>query len=146
MTGQIQTLSGTHTSHEWFDRAQASLAGGVSSSSRLTSTGPHPYPLYMASGSGTRIRDVDGNEYIDYLISYGSAVLGHAAPELTERSPPSCTPARCSAPATPLKWNWPNSSARWCLAHSSSDSPTREARRCKEPCAPPAATPDAQRS
>lgn len=84
MTGQIQTLSGTHTSHEWFDRAQASLAGGVSSSSRLTSTGPHPYPLYMASGSGTRIRDVDGNEYIDYLISYGSAVLGHAAPELTE--------------------------------------------------------------
>jgi glutamate-1-semialdehyde 2,1-aminomutase len=38
----------------------------------------------MTGGSGTRIRDVDGNEYLDYLISYGSAVLGHAAPELTE--------------------------------------------------------------
>ncbi|WP_405739319.1 aspartate aminotransferase family protein [Streptomyces sp. NBC_01525] len=84
MTGQIAALGGTDGSRAWFDRAQASLAGGISSSSRLTSTGPHPYPLYMASGSGTRIRDVDGNEYIDYLISYGSAVLGHAAPQLTD--------------------------------------------------------------
>ncbi|MFF2812460.1 aspartate aminotransferase family protein [Streptomyces sp. NPDC058000] len=84
MTGQIRALGGTDASRTWFDRAQASLAGGISSSSRLTSTGPHPYPLYIASGSGTRIRDVDGNEYLDYLISYGSAILGHAAPELTE--------------------------------------------------------------
>ncbi|WP_330176614.1 glutamate-1-semialdehyde 2,1-aminomutase [Streptomyces sp. NBC_01498] len=84
MNGHIQALGGTEGSRAWFDRAQASLAGGISSSSRLTSTGPHPYPLYMASGSGTRIRDVDGNDYIDYLISYGSAVLGHAPPQLTE--------------------------------------------------------------
>ncbi|MDV9188669.1 aspartate aminotransferase family protein [Streptomyces sp. SR27] len=84
MTGPIRPLGKTEGSRAWFDRAQASLAGGISSSSRLTSTGPHPYPLYIASGSGTRIRDIDGNEYLDYLISYGSAILGHAAPELTE--------------------------------------------------------------
>ncbi|MEU7020593.1 glutamate-1-semialdehyde 2,1-aminomutase [Streptomyces sp. NPDC046203] len=84
MNGRIPTLNGTGGSRDWFDRAKASLAGGISSSSRLTSTGPHPYPLYMASGSGARITDVDGNGYIDYLISYGSAILGHAHPALTE--------------------------------------------------------------
>ncbi|WP_405996883.1 aspartate aminotransferase family protein [Streptomyces sp. NBC_00829] len=84
MNGVFPALGGTGGSRSWFERAQASLAGGISSSARLTSTGPHPYPLYMHSGSGARIRDVDGNEYIDYLISYGSAVLGHASPLLTE--------------------------------------------------------------
>ncbi|MFD7426985.1 aspartate aminotransferase family protein [Streptomyces sp. NPDC059818] len=84
MNGHIKALGGTEASRAWFDRAQASLAGGISSSSRLTSTGPHPYPLYMTSGSGSHIRDVDGNDYIDYLISYGSAVLGHAPAQLTE--------------------------------------------------------------
>lgn len=84
MNGHIPALGGSDGSRAWFDRAQASLAGGISSSSRLTSTGPHPYPLYMAEGAGARIRDIDGNEYLDYLISYGSAVLGHANPQLTE--------------------------------------------------------------
>ncbi|MFJ8334877.1 aspartate aminotransferase family protein [Streptomyces sp. NPDC094437] len=84
MNGHIRTVGATDGSRAWFERARASLAGGVSSSSRLTSTGPHPYPLYMVSGSGTQIRDVDGNGYIDYLISYGSAILGHAPPELTD--------------------------------------------------------------
>ncbi|MGW2540099.1 aspartate aminotransferase family protein [Kitasatospora sp. NPDC001574] len=84
MNDRLQALHGTDGSKTWFERAQRSLAGGISSSSRLTSTGPHPYPLYMTSGSGSRIRDVDGNEYVDYLLSYGSAVLGHAPPVLTE--------------------------------------------------------------
>ncbi|MFE0424812.1 aspartate aminotransferase family protein [Streptomyces sp. NPDC058953] len=84
MNGRLPAPHGTDRSNAWFERARESLAGGVSSSSRLTSTGPHPYPLYMSSGDGARIRDVDGNEYVDYLISYGSAVLGHAPPVLTE--------------------------------------------------------------
>ncbi|MEW2294756.1 glutamate-1-semialdehyde 2,1-aminomutase [Streptomyces sp. NPDC006743] len=84
MNTRVPALPGTEGSRAWFERARASLAGGVSSSSRATSTGPHPYPLYMARGSGSRIWDVDGNEYIDYLISYGSAVLGHAPEHLTE--------------------------------------------------------------
>ncbi|MET9149353.1 aspartate aminotransferase family protein [Streptomyces sp. NPDC004042] len=84
MNTRTTALPRTEQSRVWFERAQASLAGGISSSSRATSAGPHPYPLYIDSGSGSRIRDVDGNEYIDYLISYGSAVLGHASPHLTE--------------------------------------------------------------
>ncbi|MFG3051599.1 aspartate aminotransferase family protein [Kitasatospora sp. NPDC048239] len=73
----------TETSRALFDRAKKSLAGGVSSSSRITSTGPHPYPLYIERGSGAHIWDADGNEYVDFLISYGSAVVGHADPEIT---------------------------------------------------------------
>ncbi|MFJ9952153.1 aspartate aminotransferase family protein [Kitasatospora sp. NPDC091207] len=72
----------TDTSRALFARAGKSLAGGVSSSSRITSTGPHPYPLYIERGAGAHIWDADGNEYVDFLISYGSAVLGHADPGL----------------------------------------------------------------
>ncbi|WP_329561801.1 aspartate aminotransferase family protein [Kitasatospora sp. NBC_01266] len=73
----------TGTSRALFERARNSLAGGVSSSSRITSTGPYPYPLYIERGSGAHIWDADGNEYLDFLASYGSAVLGHADPALT---------------------------------------------------------------
>ncbi|MFF2119917.1 aspartate aminotransferase family protein [Kitasatospora sp. NPDC001119] len=74
----------TDGSRQWFERAKESLAGGVSSSARLTSTGPDPYPLYLVGGSGARVRDVDGNTYVDYLAGYGSAVLGHADRQLAE--------------------------------------------------------------
>ncbi len=39
-----------------------------------------PYPSFMVSGSGCRIKDVDGNEYLDFLNNYTSLVLGHAHP------------------------------------------------------------------
>lgn len=73
------TVSGSAALYE---RARRSLAGGISSSARIVTTGPNPHPLYMAGGSAARIRDVDGNEYVDFLISYGSAILGHANPTL----------------------------------------------------------------
>lgn len=71
-------------SQRWFERARKVLAGGISSSARSTTTGDLPYPLYMTRGRGPRIWDADGNEFIDYLLSYGSVVLGHAHPELRE--------------------------------------------------------------
>ena len=37
-------------------------------------------PLFIESGSGSKIRDVDGNEYIDYVCSWGPLILGHAHP------------------------------------------------------------------
>ena len=37
-----------------------------------------PYPTYMASGAGARIRDVDGNEYVDLWMAHFAAILGHA--------------------------------------------------------------------
>ncbi|MBI4532006.1 MAG: aspartate aminotransferase family protein [Candidatus Latescibacteria bacterium] len=62
-------------SKELFKRAQASLAGGVSSQFRV---GGYPHPLFFERGEGARICDVDGNEYIDYILGQGPAILGYA--------------------------------------------------------------------
>jgi glutamate-1-semialdehyde 2,1-aminomutase len=69
----------TVSSQEWLKRAQAVLVDGGSSASR----GPRvfkPYPPYMASGTGARLTDVEGNEYIDWMMAFGALPLGHAHP------------------------------------------------------------------
>ncbi len=62
------------------ERARRSLAGGVSSPFRAK----FPVPLYFADASGSRMRDVDGNEYIDYTLAWGPLILGHKHPALVE--------------------------------------------------------------
>ena len=42
------------------------------------------YPIFMESGKGARIVDVDGNEYIDWLLSYGPIILGHCCPAVDD--------------------------------------------------------------
>lgn len=60
-------------------RASKRLPGGVNSPVRaFRSVGGDP--LYMERGEGSRIFDVDGNSYVDYVMSYGPLVLGHAPP------------------------------------------------------------------
>jgi glutamate-1-semialdehyde 2,1-aminomutase len=61
-------------------RAQASLAGGVSSPFRAK----FPIPLYFNDGCGCRLRDVDGNEYIDYALAWGPSILGYRHPKVVE--------------------------------------------------------------
>lgn len=65
-----------------FAESQTVLAGGVASSLRAAMK---PVPLFAESGSGARIRDVDGNEYIDYLLAYGPLILGHANPSFNAK-------------------------------------------------------------
>jgi glutamate-1-semialdehyde 2,1-aminomutase len=60
-------------------RARELFPGGVSSPVRAFG-GVGGEPFVVASGQGARIRDVDGNEYLDYVLSWGPLVLGHAAP------------------------------------------------------------------
>ena len=67
-------------SHKLLRRARKSLAGGVSSPFRAKS----PVPLYFADSSGSRVRDVDDNEYIDYGLAWGPLILGHRHPKLVE--------------------------------------------------------------
>lgn len=62
--------------------AKRSLAGGVASTLRGSMK---PTPLYAESASGVIVKDVDGNEYIDYLLAYGPLILGHAHPEFNAR-------------------------------------------------------------
>lgn len=58
-----------------YDYASKYLVGGVSSSVRLTQI--LGYPLYTQRGEGSRIWDIDGNEYIDFCMSHGASFLGH---------------------------------------------------------------------
>jgi glutamate-1-semialdehyde 2,1-aminomutase len=66
-----------------FDRARHVTPGGVNSPVRaFGAVGGQPF--FTASGNGSRLRDVDGTEYIDYVLSWGPLILGHAHPEVTE--------------------------------------------------------------
>ncbi|MBK3331573.1 glutamate-1-semialdehyde 2,1-aminomutase [Persephonella atlantica] len=60
-----------------FKEAQKYLVGGVNSPVRaFKSIGMEP--LFIQKGKGSRVWDVDGNEYIDYVLSWGPLILGHA--------------------------------------------------------------------
>jgi glutamate-1-semialdehyde 2,1-aminomutase len=71
-------------SAHWFERAKAVLAGGVSSSARAATAGSRPYPMYVDRARGSSIWSVEGDRYIDFLMSYGSLVLGHGHPAVAE--------------------------------------------------------------
>ena len=66
-----------------YERALKRLPGGVNSPVRaMRSIGRDP--IFIASGAGSRIRDVDGDEYVDYVCSWGPLILGHAYPSVIE--------------------------------------------------------------
>jgi glutamate-1-semialdehyde 2,1-aminomutase len=67
----------TSRSSELFARAQKRIPGGVNSPVRAFRN-VDGEPFFVASGEGARIWDVDGKEYIDYVGSWGPAILGHA--------------------------------------------------------------------
>jgi glutamate-1-semialdehyde 2,1-aminomutase len=71
-------------SGELFRRASAVIPGGAGSSARTVKFGWKPYPPFIAEGRGSRLRDVDGHEYIDYLLGLGPMILGHRHPKVTE--------------------------------------------------------------
>jgi glutamate-1-semialdehyde 2,1-aminomutase len=70
----------TERSREIVDRLGRSIPGG---NTRSLAYFP-PYPLVISSGSGCRIRDADGNEFIDLLNNYTASVHGHALPAINE--------------------------------------------------------------
>ncbi len=61
-------------------RAAGALAGGVTSSWQIT----RPQPVWLSHGSGSRIFDVDGNEYVDLHGGYGAALAGHGHPAIVD--------------------------------------------------------------
>ncbi|WP_427892030.1 aspartate aminotransferase family protein [Kribbella sp. GL6] len=69
------------TSARLWDRAKSSLPGGVSTGMRASM---RPHPLFFRGGRGPVLTDVDGNDYLDYVLGWGPVVLGHGHPGLTE--------------------------------------------------------------
>jgi glutamate-1-semialdehyde 2,1-aminomutase len=70
-------------SSELFARAQRLIPGGVNSPVRaFRAVGGEP--LFIASAAGAHLRDADGREYLDYVMSWGPLILGHAHPAVVE--------------------------------------------------------------
>jgi len=74
----------TQRSKELFEKALGLVAGGVSSKSRSPFEGFEPYPIFVDRAQGSKIYDVDGNEYIDYLLALGPTILGNANPRIID--------------------------------------------------------------
>src|ERR1700761_958146 len=69
----------TAASEALFERAQTSIPGGVNSPVRaFRAVGG--VPRFIARGEGSHFYDADGNEYIDYIGSWGPLLFGHRAP------------------------------------------------------------------
>jgi glutamate-1-semialdehyde 2,1-aminomutase len=66
-----------------FSKARQLMPGGVNSPVRaFRAVGGDP--VFIASGKGSTLTDIDGKKYIDYVLSWGPLILGHAHPEVVE--------------------------------------------------------------
>lgn len=72
-------------SQSLFQQAKPLMPGGVSSPVRAYSSVGMDHGLYMKKGSGAYITDQDDNTYIDYVLSWGPLILGHADEQVVER-------------------------------------------------------------
>jgi len=80
MTRTIPTRS-RERSQQWFERAQQSLVEGVNSPSRGTAVYTSG-PIFLERGQDSHVWDADGNEYVDFMMSFGALIQGHAHPTL----------------------------------------------------------------
>ena len=71
-------------SKQLFQEAKKLVPGGVQKSRHPSMFIRGAYPIFMQKGKGSHIFDADGNEYIDWLLSYGPIILGHCYPEVDE--------------------------------------------------------------
>ncbi|MBW1997237.1 MAG: aminotransferase class III-fold pyridoxal phosphate-dependent enzyme [Deltaproteobacteria bacterium] len=67
-----------------FEEAKRLIPGGVGGARRPYNFVPGEYPVFLESGKGGRIVDVDGNEYIDFLCGFGPIMLGYREQEVDE--------------------------------------------------------------
>ncbi len=79
-SGIEEYVKRTPKSLEFFNSSKSVMPGGVTANIKFF----EPYPIIMKSGSGAYLTDVDGNEYIDYLLSYGALMTGHGHPKVIE--------------------------------------------------------------
>ncbi|GIO39862.1 glutamate-1-semialdehyde 2,1-aminomutase [Paenibacillus antibioticophila] len=80
MSGNLGRHRDEH-SRQAFEQAKKVLPGGVNSPVRaFKSVGLTP--IYLDHGTGSRVFDIDGNQYIDYVGSWGPLIMGHAHPEV----------------------------------------------------------------
>ena len=72
-------------SNTLFSKAKKDHPGGVLGIRRPYNFVEGEYPIYFFDGKGVRVKDVDGNEYIDMLCSYGPIIIGHRETEIDNK-------------------------------------------------------------
>lgn len=81
--GNVPLTRREEASRKAFDEAKQYIPGGVNSPVRaFKSVGLTP--VYVDRGEGSRIYDIDGNSFIDYVCSWGPLIMGHAHPEVVK--------------------------------------------------------------
>ena len=99
----------TEQSRRLQQRAESMIPGGVNSPVRaFRSVGGDP--PFIVRGKGSHIWDADGNEYIDYIGSWGPLILGHAEPRCWRRLSGAAAMARALERRRPRRPSW----RRWC--------------------------------
>ncbi len=89
-------------SKELFRKAKRLMPGGVNSPVRaFRAVGG--IPLFIQSAKGSKIYDVDGNEYIDYVLSWGPMILGHSHPAVIRALRKACERGTSYGAPTPLE-------------------------------------------
>jgi glutamate-1-semialdehyde 2,1-aminomutase len=99
---EVRLAFNTEESRQLYERTVGVLIEASSSSSR----GPAnfgKYPIFMERGRGSRVYDVDGNEYIDWMMAFGALPLGHAHPEVVEAITGAAATGAHFATATPVE-------------------------------------------
>ncbi|MDY0241409.1 MAG: aspartate aminotransferase family protein [Rhodospirillaceae bacterium] len=84
MTLTYSNPQSTAKSAALFKQALELIPGGVNSTARATWSGWDPYPLFVDRGTGSHLTDVDGNDYVDYLLGLGPMLLGHRPAKVTQ--------------------------------------------------------------
>ena len=79
-------FQGVLRSKKLYELATTLIPGGVNSQTRGPVRGVKPdvYPIFMSKAEGSKIWDVDGNKYIDYILAHGPIILGHAHPKVNQ--------------------------------------------------------------
>ena len=98
------TMLFTHpltTDQAWRERAKAVIPNGMYGHQSARHM-PEGFPQFIARGEGGRIWDVDGNEYVDFMCSYGPIVLGHHHPKVEEAARRQQALADCQNGPSPL--------------------------------------------
>lgn len=73
----------TRKTYELYERAKKILPGGASSHGQCYPVF-EPYPLAFERGKGTKVWDIDGNEYLDFIMAMGPLILGHCHPAVMD--------------------------------------------------------------
>src|SRR3989442_13331326 len=76
----LPLLTNFSRSYAPYPEARGHLPSGASSNIRVHAQ--DPFPILFKTGLGSRVRDLDENDYVDLLIAYGALILGHAHPAI----------------------------------------------------------------